>query len=77
MRTPRRRPTRADLEVDGPPIRLSDLAALAGFSRQKLRAELAAGDLHGSKVRCATRFMVVIDRSEARRYLGAIYAKAC
>lgn len=72
-RSPRQRPTLADLYVDGPPIRLSDLSKLAGFSRQKLMAD---GRLVILKAHCGTRFMAMVDRAEAVRYLGIIYAKA-
>lgn len=69
----RRRPTRADLYEDGPPIRLTDLAVLSGFSPDKLLVEARAGDLEVWWARCGTRRMAMVERSEGRRYLSAIY----
>lgn len=66
----RQRPSRAELQQDGPPIRLSDLAVIVGFSRQKLASDAHAGHLRVQWQRCGTRHMGLVERHEALRYIG-------
>lgn len=75
-RTKRRRPTRDDLERSGSPIRLTDLAQMVGWSRQKLLTDAQHGNLAIAWVRCGTRRMATVDRLEAARYFDHFYAKA-
>lgn len=76
MRAKRRRPTRADMDAGTSPIRLSDLAAMVGWSRQKLLTDALQGNLAVAWVRCGTRRMATVTRPEAARYYDSFYAKA-
>lgn len=57
------------LITDAPPIRVSELAELAGLSKTKIRTDARAGLLSFLWVRCGTKRMAVIVRAEAYRYL--------
>jgi hypothetical protein len=69
----RKRPTRKDLEKDGPPVRLPDLAHLAGFSTQKLLKDVESGDLMVKWAKAGQRRRGMVDRAEARRYMAVLY----
>lgn len=59
----------ADLEAIGPPVRVRDVAALAGFSKAKVMADARAGQLHITWAQCGRRRMALVSRSEAHHYL--------
>lgn len=65
-------PSLADLQDDGAPVRVRDVAALAGFSKKKIMADWRNGEIALSWVRCGTRQMALVARAEAYRYLTAI-----
>jgi hypothetical protein len=69
----RTRPTRATLLEDGPPIRLTDLAALTAFSPDKLHNDAQTGRLRIKWARCGQRQMAMVERPEALRYLETVY----
>lgn len=69
----RRRPTREVLLEDGPPIRLTDLAYIAGFSPDKLLIEAYAGRVTVRWARCGQRRMAMVERREGLRYLASAY----
>jgi hypothetical protein len=71
-RAKRYRPTRADLDTPGPAIRLSDLSALVGWSRQKLLTDAAHHYLTLVWVPCSSRQMATVERAEAARYYDSI-----
>lgn len=63
----------ADLRTDAAqPLRVRDVASLAGFSKKKIMADSRVGEVALSWVRCGTRRMALIGRAEALRYLTAI-----
>jgi hypothetical protein len=73
MRAKRHRPTRDELERAGAPIRLSDLAQMVGWSRQKLLTDAQHGNLTVAWVKCGTRRMATVARQEAARYYDDFY----
>jgi hypothetical protein len=64
--------TRADLEQDGPPIRLSQLAKILGMSRYKLMNDAERGDLRLVRIKCGQLRYRHVERDEALRYLDAV-----
>ncbi len=71
----RKRPTRKELDQDGPPLRLPDLAHLAGFSTQKLLKDVESGDLAVKWAKAGQRRRAMVDRPEARRYIATLYGE--
>jgi hypothetical protein len=74
----RRRPGRPRLiarrledmrEAQGPPLRIRDIAALTGFSKQKVMADVRGGYLVAREIPCGRAVMWVVPFSEAQRYL--------
>lgn len=63
------RVAREVLDEAGPPIRVRDVAAWAGFSKAKLMADAKAGELRLVWRKCGTRRWAFVERDEARRYL--------
>jgi hypothetical protein len=72
--TRRKRPrlSLAELQQDGAPVRLIDLARLTGFSKDKFSRAIDLGELEATRVRACSRFIIVIERAEALRYLHEI-----
>lgn len=68
------RMSREALREDGPPVRVKTVAELAGISKQKVFADADRGVLTIKTRQCGQRWMGVIDRAEALRYLDAIEA---
>ena len=64
--------TRADLETEGPPIRIRELVRLTGFSRHKLYADIRRDELQIVAMRCGQMTYWHVDRHEALRYLDAL-----
>jgi hypothetical protein len=64
--------TRADLEQDGPAIRLSALVRLSGFSRHKLYADIERGDLRAFRRRCGRLQYWYVERYAASEYLSVL-----
>ena len=54
---------------DGLPVRVRDLAALTGFSKPKITADIHEGYLRASAVRCGRTHLWMISFAEAQRYL--------
>lgn len=67
----RRKLTLADLERDGPPVKLRDLCALTGFTKEKFYADIERGTLDARRVGNGEgRWCVwVVTRQEALRHL--------
>jgi hypothetical protein len=64
----------ADIQQDGPPARLRDIVAISGLTAATIRAEIAAGQLAGHRL--AGKGYWMIQRVEARRWLGALVFQA-
>jgi len=62
-------PSRAILSEDGPPVRVRDVAAFAGFSKAKVMADAELGRIKLTWQRCGQRRWAFVERPEARRYL--------
>jgi hypothetical protein len=67
--------TRADLEQDGPAIRLSALVRLSGYTltRHKLYADIERGELDATPVPCGQLHYWFVTRAEATRYLATLH----
>jgi hypothetical protein len=64
------------LEQAGPPVRLKVVADIAGISKAKVRDDAKRGHLTVVQVRCGTRWMALVDRPEALRYLRQLFKAA-
>lgn len=62
--------TRAELEQDGPLVRLRDLVAITGLSSATIRGDVASGELKGKKRNDAPNALYLFDRAEARAYVA-------
>jgi hypothetical protein len=71
-RAARRLPSRETLTIDGPAVRVGDVAMLAGFSKAKLMADAKAGELTLTWKRCGTQRWAFVERAEAERYLDGL-----
>lgn len=61
----------ADLVADGPPVRVSDLARITGFSGEKILQDIYRGELAAHRQRRPSS-PYLIARHEASRYLRAL-----
>lgn len=69
---PRRPPlTLADLDVDGPPVRVRDLIAITGLSKHTVYRDIASGHLHAFQ-RTSARVSFFVDRDVARQWLSRL-----
>jgi len=59
----------ADLQADGPPVRLRDLVAITGLSNDTLYRDIQAGYLHAFKRRGGRSASYFVDRDVARHWL--------
>lgn len=57
------------LRGGGPPVRVRDVANVAGISKTKVMQDGRAGEVVIRWVKCGTRKMGVVERHEAYRYL--------
>ena len=57
-------------------LRLRDVAVIAGLSKGKVRDDAKRGNLRTVKVRAGTRWMFLVEREDARRYLADLFRAA-
>lgn len=70
----RRNPfTMTELALDGPPLRVSDIIDLCGFSESTVYEDIRSGRLHAIKRTPGPSSPFLIDRLEARRYMRALF----
>jgi hypothetical protein len=63
----------ADIESpSGPPLRISHVAILSGFSKAKIMVDVHSGRLPVTWAQCGSRKMALVSRAEAWRYLNAM-----
>jgi hypothetical protein len=56
-------------DLDGPPVRVRDVAAWAGFSKDKVLDDARRGELEVVWRKCGRQRWAFVEREEARRYL--------
>lgn len=61
------------IDLEGPRLRLRDIAVRAGISKSKVLDDVRRGDLVIVRLRCGTRWMALVDPAEATRYLAALF----
>ena len=66
---PRRRLSDMLAVDDETPLRIRELAAMTGFTKQKIAADIKAGYLDAAKVPCGTQSVFLVPFPEARRWL--------
>lgn len=66
------RVTLEQLQQGGPPVRIRDLSALTGFSKQKFFDAIDRGELDVKWIRTGQTRMATVERDEAWRYLVGI-----
>lgn len=54
-------------------LRLRDIARLAGISKRKVLDDVHRHELAIVKVKCGTRWMALVDRDEADRYIAELF----
>jgi predicted DNA-binding transcriptional regulator AlpA len=59
----------ADLQQDGPPVRLRDLVAITGLSSDTIYRDIHGGYLHAFKRRSGKSASYFVDRDVARQWL--------
>jgi predicted DNA-binding transcriptional regulator AlpA len=59
----------ADLQLDGPPVRLRDLVAITGLSSDTIYRDIKGGYLHAFKRRSGKSASYFVDRDVARQWL--------
>jgi hypothetical protein len=64
--------TLADLEHDGPPVRLRDLVAITGFSSGTIRWDILNGNLPAQQRARGTQAWWFIKREDARAYAAKL-----
>jgi hypothetical protein len=62
-------PPRSILDIEGPPVRVSFVAAWAGFSKDKVIDDAKRGEVKLTWQRCGVRLWAFVERAEATRYL--------
>ena len=62
--------TLAQLESDGPPVRLRDLVAMTGLSLRTIQRDIAYRQLHAFRRRQGASSPYFVDRDVARAYLA-------
>lgn len=61
------------LSLEGPMLRIRDVAALVGLSKNKVRDDVTRGALKVVRVKCGQRWMHLVDREEAARYMAELF----
>jgi hypothetical protein len=64
--------TLSDLAHDGPPVRLRDLIAVTGLSKQTILTDIEKRELVAVKRARGLRSIYLVQRAEARRYCLAL-----
>ena len=69
--------TLEDIFQPGPPVRVRDLMAITGYSRQIVISAIEAGELAASRRREGLNYCYLIDRASARQWLDKVLPARC
>ncbi len=64
--------TIAEFSIDGPPVKIADLAAVSGLSKRTVLNDVTTGHLAATARERGGRVVYIVHRQEARRWLTAL-----